>query len=271
MVLLVMLCLAHWSVAEPLSHLQGMQNITYHAMKSAHTDSTYHIYVSSPSVSKDTQLPVVYLLDGGNTFPMLASYAKYMMFSEEIPPLILVGISYGTDEFKQGNFRSRDFTLASAERSYYGGAPQFHRFLTTELMPWVAQQHAIDDDKKILFGHSIAGQFVLYNAMFQPQTFSGLIASNPAIHRNVEAFIAPLPTTQAKPKLVLMQAEQDDEQFQTPRTQWLDHWHNKPHHWQLKIMQANGHNHMSSVPSAFRQGLLWLFNQPQTSNEIKQP
>jgi len=37
------------------------------------------------------------------------------VLAEEIPEAILVGISYGTDDWQQGNLRSTDFTAPSAE------------------------------------------------------------------------------------------------------------------------------------------------------------
>lgn len=245
-----------------LDHLTGFSDTSYQAFSDEQTGHNYHVYVRVPLNTKE-KLPTVYLLDGGNTFPMLTPYAKYMTFTEELPPIITVGISYGTDDWKKGNKRSTDFTLPAKDRADYGGAEKFHRFLSTELIPWVEQQFPSNPKQRILFGHSIGGQFVIYNAMFQPATFYGLIASNPAIHNNADAFMVDVDINQKPTKLFVFQADGDDDRYKLPRQQWLNYWQNKPHHWLQKTTTKEGHNHMSSVPDAFRYGLKWLLTKQQ--------
>ncbi|TDR23730.1 alpha/beta hydrolase [Marinicella litoralis] len=266
LIVMVLLLLCGASQAAGLQHLTGLQGSEYHKIHSKTVDHDYHIYVHVPQqVTPDKKWPVVYLLDGGNTFPMFVPYAKYMTFLNEIPPVILVGISYGSSDWQQGNRRSTDFTLPAADREHYGGAEQFHRFLSAELMPLIEQKYPVDPKQSMLFGHSLGGQFALYTTQFQPQTFSAVIASNPAIHRNLDLFLAQGLPSKHQPKLFIMQADNDDVRFQKPRKKWLDYWQQKPHHWQLKVMTAAGHNHMSSITAAFRQGMVWLLA------ETKQP
>lgn len=250
--------------AEKIEHLTALQGSTYHLLHSEFVDHDYHIFVQVPETEVYEKLPVVYLLDGGNLFPMLTPYAKYLNIPDELPPMILVGISYGTQDWRKGNMRSRDYTLPAKERDHYGGAENFHQFLQQELIPLIEKTYPANPDKRFLMGHSIGGQFALYTTMYQPGTFSGLIASNPAIHHNTEAFLKPVPPATAMTQLFIMQADNDDEQFKKPRKQWLDHWQKQPRHWQQKVMTISGHNHMSSVPAAFRYGMKWLLenNEP---------
>mgnify|MGYP001827115150 CR=1 FL=1 len=247
------------SKAASTEHLTALQGTDYHLVHSKVVDHDYHVFVKVPETEKSEKLPVVYLLDGGNLFPMLTPYARYLNIFDEVPPVIMVGISYGTSDWRQGNMRSRDYTLPAKRREHYGGAEKFHQFLTQELIPMIEKKYPADPKQRILLGHSIGGQFALYCAMFQPQTFTGLIASNPAIHRNTDLFLKPLELSSHHPKLFIMQADKDDDQFKKPRQQWLDYWRDKPHHWQQQVMTAKDHNHMSSVPVAFRRGLMWLF------------
>jgi predicted alpha/beta superfamily hydrolase len=263
--LVILFIQASVTASQPIHHLSGLNDSHYQLLHSAILDHDYHIYVRVPPGTKsEDKLPTVYLLDGGNTFPMLAPYAKYLELLEETPPIMLVGIAYGTDDWRQGNRRNTDYTLPAAEPDYYGGAAPFHRFLTEELMPWVETNHPSDPNNRILFGQSLGGQFALYCAMFQPDTFAGLIASNPAIHRNTDAFTTAISgdfqATEASPRLFIMQADGDEARFQQARDVWLNHWQGKDHHWQTQVMTAIGHNHMSSVPAAYRQGMLWLLN-----------
>jgi predicted alpha/beta superfamily hydrolase len=198
---------------------------------------------------------------------MLASYHKYLNWPGDTPEMILVGISYGTDDWRQGNRRSTDYTLPAEGRDHYGGAALFHRFLTEELMPWVERTYPADPNQRLLFGHSLGGQFALYCALFKPDTFAGIIASNPAIHNNTAAFMLPPPATESQPKLVVVQADGDDTRYQQARQQWLDYWQQHPHHWLQQVITVPGHNHMSSVPAAFRQGMMWLYPPKPTTTE----
>ena len=265
--LILALAFCATSHAEKIDHLTALQGTEYHLLHSEIIDHNYHVFVKVPEIEGVEKLPVIYVLDGGNLFPMLTPYARYLSVVDELPPVIMVGISYGTDDWRKGNMRSRDFTLPAEGRDHYGGAEKFHQFLVKELIPLIEKKYPADPKHRILMGHSIGGQFVLYNAMFQPQIFTGLIASNPAIHRNTELFMQPFDTNTNKPKLFILQADQDDDQFKKPRQQWLDYWQDKPHHWQQEVMTIQGHNHMSSVPAAFRQGLKWLLQEPNTTEQ----
>lgn len=268
--LTLLLIIGCFTVTAEIEHLTGLKGSQYHQLKSNVVDHDYHIFVKEPeydSADVNKKFPVVYLLDGGVHFPGLVPYSGFMTLFKEQPPVILVGISYGTNDWQQGNNRSHDFTLPAASRSHYGGAAEFHQFLAEELLPMIEEIYPADPQQRILFGHSLGGQFALYCAMFQPQTFSGLIASNPAIHRNTEAFMQPLVAAAQQPKLFVMQAENDNAEYRLPRKKWLDFWQDKPHHWQQQVMEAKGHNHMSSVIAAYRQGMKWLFKNQHQNNK----
>jgi predicted alpha/beta superfamily hydrolase len=259
--LLLLVC--GWAQAADMDHLTSLRDVDYLALKSITNQHQYHVFIKAPDTGQATPAggyPVVILLDGGNLFPMLAAYHQYLELSEELPPVILVGLSYGTHDWRAGNKRSTDYTLPAKDRAHYGGAELFRNMLMSELMPLIETRYPVNQQRKILMGHSIGGQFALYEAMFQPADFFGLIASNPAIHRNTGAFLKSPKATAEQPRLFIMQADGDDETFRLPRQQWLDHWQDQPHHWSMKVETLPGHNHMSSVPAAYRQGMLWLLN-----------
>ncbi len=260
------LILCCFTVKAEIEHLTGLKGSQHHELHSKLLDHDYHIFVNVPAVDpadKNQKFPVVYLLDGGVHFPAFVPYSHFMTLFDEMPPVVLVGISYGTSDWQHGNKRSHDFTLPAESREHYGGAEKFHQFMVEELLPMIEEKYPVNPQQRILFGHSLGGQFALYSAMFQPQTFSGLIASNPAIHRNTESFMKPTKATTHRPKLFIMQAEHDNAVYIQPRKKWLDFWRNKPHHWHQEVMEAKGHNHMSSVVAAFRQGMKWQFKNQQ--------
>ncbi len=203
------------------------------------------------------------LLDGGALFPLLSSYYRYLNFGE-MPEAIIVGISYGTDDFEEGNNRSTDYTAKSAERSYYGGAGKFQQFLGKELMPYIELNYRSRPDRRVIFGQSIGGQFVLYTASTRPGLFWGHVASNPAIHRNLDFFLedhASVKPGYQRPRLFVANGSLNDARFQVPALKWVEYWtgrDKKP--WLLKTIILEGQTHMSAPPESFRQGMSWLFS-----------
>ncbi len=259
--------------ASDFDKLQGLNSPDYHQLDSEILGRPLHIFVRLPESYEENasaHYPVIYLLDGGITFPMLASYYRYLRFSEEVPDMILVGISYGADNFEDGNYRGSDFTAPAASREHYGGAAKFQQMFEEELLPLVEGGYRADPGRRIIFGQSLGGQFVLYTALTRPDLFWGHIASNPALHRNLDFFqnfdFADAPTTQTK--VFASSGSDDDERFREPALSWFAYWsgaRTKP--WALKTITLEGETHFSAAPAAFRQGMAWLFANEEDAAE----
>lgn len=265
---LIFLLHAGFVPADPLdpAKLQGLGNTRYHQFESETLGHALHIYVRVPEPSKqnpDRRYPTVYLLDGGINFPLLSSYYHYLRIGGEVPEMILVGISYGSDTFEGGNFRSSDFTAPSKEREWWGNASVFQSVLEHELLPMIESEYASNPGQRIIFGQSLAGQYVLYSALTRPEMFWGHIASNPALHRNLGYFLGwkggpemPLEATH----LFVSEGEFNDQRFKQPATEWIEYWSDperkKP--FVLEVQTLSGQSHLSSVTESFRQGLRWL-------------
>jgi len=256
--------------AADLDYLQGLNQPDYHRLHANALERDFHIYVRVPEQydQKPDHYPVVYLLDGGQTFPMLGSFYRYLSFAGDVPDLIIVGIAYGTDDWKQGNLRSTDFTAKSTERAHYGGAPFFQQFLAQQLLPFVEEKYRTDNSRRIIFGQSLGGQFVLYSALTKPDLFWGHIASNPALHRNLPFFLeAHHAVAHVGSKVFVSSGSNDDPRFRDPALKWMDHWASqKDKPWQLATMTLEGENHFSAAPTAFRRGLTWLFKDTLAEN-----
>lgn len=264
--ILLITLLSEQSRAVDTSYLQGLGDTRYHHVESEAVGRGYHIYVMVPSgydETDDRKYPTVYLLDGGGLFPMMTAYYRYLNFGEEIPDAIIVGISYGGDTVEEGNYRSTDYTAPSEERDYWGGAENFQIFLSDELFPIVENAYASDTDRRVIFGQSIGGQFVLYTALTKPNLFWGHIASNPALHRNLSFYLQqhgePDPGRETS-RLFVGDGTLNDARFREPAMKWMAHWSgadNKP--WAFKAVDLEGHSHMSAPPASFRMGMYWLF------------
>ena len=245
--------------------MQGLGDSRYKEIDSKSVGRSYHIYIRLPGGYEESseKYPTVYLLDGGALFPLLSAYYQYLNFGGEVPDAIIVGISYGTADQKNGNYRNTDYTAKSKEREYYGGADKFQQFLSDELIPYIESTYRSRADRRIIFGQSIGGQFVLYMALTDSTVFWGHIASNPALHRNLPFFledhVKSVPQ-EKRPRLFVANGSKNDARFQVPALKWVDYWvgrDEKP--WLLKTMILDGESHMSAPPAAFRQGMYWLF------------
>ena len=252
--------------------LQGLGETRYHRIESANMERGYDVLVGLPvgyDTSGDVDYPTIYILDGGALYPMLRSYYNYLRHSSEVPESILVAISYGSDDFEYGNTRGHDYTAPSPESEHYGGAQAFRTFLSDELLPQIEAEYHSASDRRVLFGQSIGGQFVLFAAQTEPSLFHGYIASNPALHRNLESFLEPItdgPTIGDRPRLFVGSGSHDAPLFRVPALQWIEHWtavENIP--WDLRAVTLEGHTHFSTPPASFRQGLRWLFADPEES------
>lgn len=246
--------------------LQSLGEVKYHELRPAKLERSFHIFVDLPENYHDEgrSYPTVYLLDGGNTFPLITAHHHYLRFGDEAPEAILVGISYGADTFEEGNWRSTDYTAPSDERDFWGGAAVFQSVLQDELIPLIESVYRADPSQRILFGQSLGGQFVLFNALTKPQLFFGHIASNPALHRNLPFFLTwhgGGDVTVPVSKVFVSSGEFDDQRFREPAAKWINHWQAvNPKPWVLETRVLAGQTHLSATPEAFRQGLTWLFS-----------
>lgn len=245
---------------------QGLVDIRQHSIHSETIGKRYEIMVGLPDgydPSSSERYPTIYLTDGAALFPMLQSYYRYLHFAEDVPAMIFVAISYSDSDWTNESDRGHDYTAPSDEREFYGGGGDFQSMLRDELLPLVESEYRSDPDRRIVFGQSIGGQFVMYTAHTEPGLFWGHIASNPALHRNVEFFLPSQTDLQARAatSLFVVSAENDDERFKQPLQRWVEAWSDidkKP--WQLKVDYLEDHNHFSPAPASFRRGVQWLFS-----------
>jgi predicted alpha/beta superfamily hydrolase len=257
--------------------LQGFGDTRHHLLESAETGSRYHVLVGLPEDYDDTageHYPVLYILDGGELYPLLRAYHRYLVNGREAPQMILVGISYGTGDWRLGNARSHDYTAPAPEREHWGGAGAFRDFLAGELLPFVEGRYRARSNRRIIFGQSIGGQFVLYTAQTAPTLFWGHIASNPALHRNLDFYLEARDYPDDRPvsNLFVAAGADDDPEFRGPVETWISRWEtagDRP--WRLGIRRLDGHSHFSAPPAALRQGMLWLFPDTGERQPIRDP
>lgn len=241
-------------------------------IESAEIGRGFDIYVRYPDGYADTTqtYPTVYVTDGDSLFPVLATNHLFLTYDEGLPEAIVVGIAYGGFD-PSVNRRNIDFQ-APGEGVETSGVEAFQRFLRTELIPQIESRYRADPERRVLFGQSRGGAFVLYSAVTDPDLFWGRIASNPSMTPGMEALLEPAaPAQRDDLVLVVTSGTRDRADLQDEAAQWLAKWEgraDKP--WALHGVRIEGATHSASATDAYRAGLLLLFG-PEASPDQPAP
>ncbi len=113
---------------------------------SRHTGLSYRLSVYLPPGHDQPQrtFPVIYAMDGDSRFDKLVSVLRQHRIN-----VILVGVSCVSAER-----RVIDYTMP--------GAAKYYQFLTRELIPFIETRYHARPKQRMLSGHSLSGEFVLY-------------------------------------------------------------------------------------------------------------
>jgi hypothetical protein len=159
---------------------------------------TYRIFVSVPvGPAPANGYPVIYLLDGNLTFPMMQAAQKDAGFC----PVVTVGVGYPVDSGLDIGRRYFDLTpltppdLIPAGTNARGplatgGRDTFFASIETELKPIIEKLAPIDRNQQTIFGHSLAGLFVLHILYTSPASFQSYVAADPSIWWNAGSILA---------------------------------------------------------------------------------
>ena len=247
----------------PLDHLPALRG-DYFRIESAATGRPYHIYVRYPEgydPAAAALYPTVYVTDGDSLFPILAANQLFLTYDDSLPEAIVVGIAYGGFD-PAVNRRNIDFQPPGAGvPAEQAGAGAFQRFLKTELIPQIETRYRSDPLRRVLFGQSRGGAFVLYSAVTDPDLFWGRIASNPSLTPGFEALLEPAaPAARSDLTLVVASGTRDRADLQQEAALWLSAWEARPvRPWRLRGVRVEDGTHAANAPDAYRLGLNLLF------------
>ena len=249
--------------------LKGVESFEIH---SDHVGIDYQIYVALPPQysEPDSTFPVIYNLDSDITFGMMTDISRMLRLDSEIPATIMVGITYGGDEEKWRNNRSRDLTPAATEGNKIGGgARAFLSFIKEELIPVIDARYRTNPDDRVLSGASYAGLFTLYALTQEPDLFQRYLAAVPTlVYADRVLFDLEEKSAKGRKDLkarVFISAEgtQDDNWY-------VDFWsaiwaytHRLQSHeypgLRIHTVMYRGESHAQSQPGSFTAGLKYLF------------
>jgi uncharacterized protein len=185
---------------EDTSYSRSYQDATLTSKGGRH----YRVQVSVPvAAAPKDGYPVLYVLDGNGWFGPAADIARMREY-EKLPPTIVVGIAPAGKAFFDVA-RSYDFTSpGTADPDFdgipLGGADEFLAFLDGVVKPWVSAHHRVDAHRRILFGHSMGGMFVLHAMFKSPASFDVYLAASPDIPYGHEAILKEAPAFESDPR-----------------------------------------------------------------------
>jgi predicted alpha/beta superfamily hydrolase len=221
------------------------------------TNRTYHIYVRLPqdyAASPAKKYPVVYVLDGDSLFPLLAATHLFLTIDDKLPEAIVVGIAYGSFD-PLLNKRRIDFMPPSPSLPIeQSGAYAFQRFLEDELVPKIEQYYQADPSRRVLFGQSRGGSFVLYSAFTHPDYFWGRIASNPALPPTRDFFYQqPAAAKRNDLRLFVAEGPGDLPELRAETVPWLAAQKGRTNNpWKLTSIEVRDGTHSANSPDAYR-------------------
>jgi predicted alpha/beta superfamily hydrolase len=171
----------------------AMPRTEVHHVKAAANGQEYVLYVALPrTLPPGQRVPVVYVLDADYSFAIARNVVDHFADREDLPPMIVVGVSYpgGIDDMDDyRRRRTRDYTPTHSVAGGYGpeiqklsgGGPAFRDALERDLMPFVESRHPIDPKDRTLVGHSYGGLFATWVLLTKPALFRRYVAVSPSL------------------------------------------------------------------------------------------
>ncbi len=202
MILLCVLIAADHTSAQiqlPTGHVRTIESKIVEGM-------TYHLYIDLPPgyETSDQSYPVVYLLDAYEVWGLVLQTYQQLIFLNDIPEMIIVGISYPIegDFYTEGlrehlDIRARDFTptqltYEEAVKKHGKGTAQFIRvsgggkaflgFVEKELIPFIEKEYRADPENRGLFGYSLGGTFTTFAMLYKPGLFRNYFIGSPFLN-----------------------------------------------------------------------------------------
>jgi predicted alpha/beta superfamily hydrolase len=187
------------------------------AFKSNHLPDDRDVIVYVPPGYEDEPertYPVLYLHDGQNLFDGRTSFVKDRTWqvrehadaaidASEVEPLVVVGI------YNTGERRLAEYTHEYNWQMGGGQADAYGKLVTRELMPWIASQYRVRQDRENtgLGGSSLGGLVSLYLGLRYPTVFGKLAVMSPSVWWNHKSILGYLnehaPQMWERPKMWL--------------------------------------------------------------------
>ena len=250
-----------------------LENTEQFAIKSKYVaDENYVIQVGLPTgySHSDKSYPVLYVLDGDKSFGLTKGVIDWLVWTNEIRNIIIVGISYGRGNSIWWEKRARDFTPFKDTVYYYypnaGGANNFLSFVKNELFPIVNKNYRTLQDSNVIMGLSFGALLSSFALFTQPDMFKGYIIISPSLFWNGNSILKTEADYFSKHKelnkiVYMAYGSSDDKDWVIDPTNELIQILQTRKYEGLKFTQQvfKGETHISVYPVALTHGLKTVF------------
>lgn len=162
-----------------------------------------------PGEPPEGGFPAIYVLDANalfGTFVEALRRSSRRFDATGIRPAAVIGIAHDDALIAENDLRQRDFTagppvdgaVPAPKAGHVGGAPAFLSFIADELAPVLRRELPLAATRQTLFGHSLAGHFVLQALAMRPDAFRTWAAISPSIWWDEAGLRAALAATLAQ-------------------------------------------------------------------------
>lgn len=144
-------------------------------------ERTLLVYLPDDYEQSNKHYPVIYQLDGSKSLYLRGIAAIERLTGENyIPEVIYIAVA--------NTERNRDMLpFKTVYHRTAGGADNFIKFLSEELIPFVDKKYRTASFNSIV-GFSHSGQFVLYTLLTKPDSFDAYISCSPSISFDPDYF-----------------------------------------------------------------------------------
>jgi len=167
--------------------LSNTEIIPIHSKITGRDHELVVVYPSSYKTHPEKKYPVLYYLDAYWDTPLLVSTYGNLIYDNQVPEFIMVGLSYPSSA-NYGDERRIDYTFTSVDKKS-GKANLFLDFIKNEVSPLIETQYRGEKTGRVIAGTSLGGLFTITAAYQAPDFFSGYIALSPAVEWDKQALV----------------------------------------------------------------------------------
>ena len=228
---LVCFAFSSLAAAEPAPRPYVLPHSAVIPLKSKINGVEYELYVSVPRDYQNTDkfYPLLLTLDADYQFAVATNQVAILSRHDgQAPEMVVVSVSYAHDPDDVHQYRlnrTRDYTTAFVEKCCYGpeyqklsgGAPVFAEVIEKEILPFLHARYRIDDENRVLVGHSFGGLFGAWVLLNKPALFSRYILVSPSLWYNDKMLLKAVKTPVKMPGKTGVYMGVGDHENQAPR------------------------------------------------------
>lgn len=199
--------------------------------------------------------PVLYVMDGENTFNTISGLIDLNIWLYTIPSMIVVGIP---NVDRMHDFMPKNDTIPTS-----GNADNFISFFNEELFPFMNDNYRTNSFKMI-FGFSYTGMFAIHCFKNYPETFNAYIAGSPALYHNIEQLCEGeilINNESINRFLHISIGAMESEEYKDNINRFAEYVENqKMDMLKLKNYKVDGATHETNLPFSINYGLDYIFS-----------